>query len=204
MHSSTTRHVRQIKPFGVNVELLSRFRSQKEQKETVKHLATGECDVVVGTHRLLQDGIIFKDLGLLVIDEEHRFGVRHKEKLKSFRENIDIITMSATPIPRTLYMSLSGIKDMSIINTPPKNRLPIKTYVGEWNENMVKNAIIHELDREGQVFYLYNRVETIDEFRMQLQKLVPNARIAIGHGQMDEKTLEKVIIDLQTTNMTYF
>ena len=184
-----------FKPFGVNVELLSRFRSQKEQKETVKHLATGECDIVIGTHRLLQDGIIFKDLGLLVIDEEHRFGVRHKEKLKQLRENIDIITMSATPIPRTLYMSLSGIKDMSIINTPPKNRLPIKTYVGEWNENIVKNAIIHELDREGQVFYLYNRVETIDEFRMQLQKLVPNARIAIGHGQMDEKTLEKVIID---------
>ena len=184
-----------FKPFGVNVELLSRFRSQKEQKETLKHLATGECDVVIGTHRLLQDGIIFKDLGLLVIDEEHRFGVRHKEKLKQLRENIDIITMSATPIPRTLYMSLSGIKDMSIINTPPKNRLPIRTYVGEWNENMVKNAIIHELDREGQVFYLYNRVETIDEFKTQLQKLVPNARIAIGHGQMDEKVLEKVIID---------
>jgi len=184
-----------FKPFGVNVELLSRFRSQKEQKETLKHLATGECDVVIGTHRLLQDGIVFKDLGLLVIDEEHRFGVRHKEKLKQLRENIDIITMSATPIPRTLYMSLSGIKDMSIINTPPKNRLPIRTYVGEWNENMVKNAIIHELDREGQVFYLYNRVETIDEFKMQLQKLVPNARIAIGHGQMDEKVLENVIID---------
>lgn len=184
-----------FKPFGVNVELLSRFRTAKEQKETIKHLATGECDVVIGTHRILQEGIVFKDLGLLVIDEEHRFGVRHKEKLKSLRENIDIITMSATPIPRTLYMSLSGIKDMSIINTPPKNRLPIRTYVGEWNENMVKNAIVHELDREGQVFYLYNRVETIDEFRMQLQKLVPNARIAIGHGQMDEKMLEKVIID---------
>ena len=184
-----------FKPFGVNVELMSRFRSQKEQKETIKRLATGECDVVIGTHRLFQEGIIFKDLGLLLIDEEHRFGVRHKEKLKTLRENIDIITMSATPIPRTLYMSLSGIKDMSIINTPPKNRLPIKTFVGEWNENMVKNAITHELDREGQVFYLYNRVETIDEFRMQLQKLVPNARIAIGHGQMDEKTLEKVIVD---------
>ena len=184
-----------FKPFGVQVELLSRFRTTKEQKETIKHLATGECDVVVGTHRLLQEGIVFKDLGLVVIDEEHRFGVRHKEKLKTLRENIDIITMSATPIPRTLYMSLSGIKDMSIINTPPKNRLPIKTYVGEWNENMVKNAIIHELDREGQVFYLYNRVETIDEFKLQLQKLVPNARIAIGHGQMNEKELEKIIID---------
>ena len=174
---------------------MSRFRTSKEQKETMKHLATGECDVVVGTHRLLQDGIIFKDLGLLVIDEEHRFGVRHKEKLKQLRENIDIITMSATPIPRTLYMSLSGIKDMSVINTPPKNRLPIKTYVGEWNENMVKNAITHELDREGQVFYLYNRVETIEEFKFHLQKLLPNARIAVGHGQMDEKQLEQVIVD---------
>ncbi len=184
-----------FKPFGVDVELLSRFRTKKEQTQTVKNLATGTCDVVVGTHRLLQEGIVFKDLGLLVIDEEHRFGVRHKEKLKQLRENIDILSMSATPIPRTLYMSLSGIKDMSIINTPPKNRLPIKTYVGEWNENMVKNAIIHELDREGQVFYLYNRVETIQEFKNQLQKIVPNARIAIGHGQMDEKTLEEVIVD---------
>ncbi len=184
-----------FKPFGVGVELLSRFRTKKEQTQTVKNLATGACDVVVGTHRLLQDGIVFKDLGLLVIDEEHRFGVRHKEKLKQLRENIDILSMSATPIPRTLYMSLSGIKDMSVINTPPKNRLPIKTYVGEWNENMVKNAIIHELDREGQVFYLYNRVETIQEFKNQLQKIVPNARIAIGHGQMDEKTLEEVIVD---------
>ena len=184
-----------FKPFGVNVDLMSRFRSTKQQKETIKRLATGECDVVVGTHRLLQEGVIFKDLGLLVIDEEHRFGVRHKEKLKQMRENIDILTMSATPIPRTLYMSLSGIKDMSVINTPPKNRLPIKTYVGEWNESIVKNAIIHELDREGQVFYLYNRVETIEEFRYQLHQLVPNARIAVGHGQMDEKTLEKVIVD---------
>lgn len=184
-----------FKPFGVQVELMSRFRSNKEQKETIKNLATGKCDVVVGTHRLLQEGIVFKDLGLLVIDEEHRFGVRHKEKLKSLRENIDIITMSATPIPRTLYMSLSGIKDMSIINTPPKNRLPVKTFVGVWNENMVKNAIVHELDREGQVFYLYNRVETIEEFKIQLQQLVPNARIAIGHGQMDEKALEQVIVD---------
>lgn len=184
-----------FKPFGVQVELLSRFRTSKEQKETVKNLATGACDVVIGTHRLLQDGIVFKDLGLLVIDEEHRFGVRHKEKLKQMRENIDILSMSATPIPRTLYMSLSGIKDMSVINTPPKNRLPIKTYVGEWNENMVKNAIIHELDREGQVFYLYNRVETIQEFKNRLQKFVPNAKIAVGHGQMNEKELEEVIVD---------
>lgn len=186
-----------FRPFGVKVELLSRFRSQKEQKETIKHLATGECDVVVGTHRLLQDGIVFKDLGFLVIDEEHRFGVRHKEKLKQLRENIDILSMSATPIPRTLYMSLSGIKDISLINTPPKNRLPIKTYVGEWNEAMVKNAITHEIDREGQVFYLYNRVETIMEMKTLLQRIVPNARIAVGHGQMDEKQLEEIIVDFE-------
>lgn len=184
-----------FKPFGVSVQLMSRFRSAKEQKITLKELATGTCDVVVATHRLLQDDIIFKDLGLLVIDEEHRFGVRHKEKLKSLKENIDILNMSATPIPRTLYMSLSGIKDMSVINTPPRNRLPIKTFVGEFNETSLKNAIIHELDRDGQLFYLYNRVETIEEFRLQLQSLVPNARIVVGHGQMDVNGLEKVMVD---------
>lgn len=182
------------KPFGIDVELLCRFRSAKEKKETLKNLATGKCDVVIATHSLLQDNVIFKDLGLLVIDEEHRFGVRHKEKLKEFRENIDIISMSATPIPRTLYMSLSGIKDISVINTPPQNRLPIKTFVGEYNEQIVKNAIVNELDRDGQVFYLYNRVETIEEFKLELQKLVPNARIAVGHGQLSEKHLEDVII----------
>ena len=184
-----------FKPFGINVELLCRFRGVKEQKETIKNLAIGKCDVVVATHKLLQDNISFKDLGLLVIDEEHRFGVRHKEKLKEFRENIDIISMSATPIPRTLYMSLSGIKDISVINTPPQNRLPIKTFVGEYNEQTVKNAITNELDRDGQVFYLYNRVETIEEFKLELQKLMPNARIAVGHGQLSEKQLEEVIVD---------
>lgn len=184
-----------FKPFGINVQLLSRFRNAKEQKQTLKDLSIGTCDVVVATHRLLQDDVIFKNLGLLVIDEEHRFGVRHKEKLKKLKENIDIISMSATPIPRTLYMSLSGIKDMSVINTPPKNRLPIKTFVGEFNETSLKNAITHELDRDGQVFYLYNRVETIEEFKIQLQKLVPNAKIVVGHAKLDEKTLEKVMVD---------
>ena len=183
-----------FKPFGIDVELLCRFRSTKERNETLKNLATGKCDVVIATHALLQDKVSFKDLGLLVIDEEHRFGVRHKEKLKEFRENIDIISMSATPIPRTLYMSLSGIKDISVINTPPQNRLPIKTYVGEYNEQTVKNAITNELDRDGQVFYLYNRVETIEEFKLELQKLVPYARIAVGHGQLSEKQLEDVIV----------
>ncbi len=184
-----------FKPFGLNVELLSRFRTKKEQQETLKNMATGQCDVVIGTHRLLQKDIVFKDLGLLVIDEEHRFGVRHKEKIKEMRENIDIISMSATPIPRTLYMSLSGIKDISVINTPPSNRLPIKTFVGTYNEQVLKNAILHEIDRDGQVFYLYNRVETILDFKVKLQALVPNARIAVGHGQMDEKELEKIIVD---------
>ncbi|HPT40817.1 MAG TPA: transcription-repair coupling factor, partial [Candidatus Gastranaerophilaceae bacterium] len=184
-----------FKPFGIKVELLSRFKSAKEQKQILKELTLGSIDVVIATHRLLQGDVHFKNLGLLVIDEEHRFGVRHKEKLKSIKENIDIISMSATPIPRTLYMSLSGIKDMSVINTPPKNRLPIKTFVGEFNESQVKNAIVHELDREGQVFYLYNRVETIEEFKLQLQKIVPEAKIQIGHAQMDEKQLEKVMVN---------
>lgn len=184
-----------FKPFGVNVQLLCRFRSTKEQRETLKELTLGTCDVVVATHRLLQEDVKFKNLGFLVIDEEHRFGVRHKEKLKKMKENIDILSMSATPIPRTLYMSLSGIKDMSVINTPPTNRLPIKTFVGEFNETALKNAITHELDRDGQIFYLYNRVETIEEFKMQMQKLVPTAKIVVGHAQLDEKTLEKVMVD---------
>ena len=184
-----------FKPFPVKVELLSRFRSAKEQKETIKKLLTGECDVVIGTHRLLQNDIQFKDLGLLVIDEEHRFGVKHKEKLKMLRKNIDILSMSATPIPRTLYMSLSGIKDMSVMNTPPMNRLPIKTFVGAYNDTIVKNAINHELERDGQVFFLYNRVETIYEFGAELQKIVPNARIAVAHGQMDERALENIMLE---------
>ncbi len=184
-----------FKPFPVRVELLSRFRTAKEQKETIKKLIKGEVDVVIGTHRLLQDDIIFKDIGLLVIDEEHRFGVKHKEKLKMLRKNIDILSMSATPIPRTLYMSLSGIKNMSVINTAPMNRLPVKTHVGAFNEAYVKNAVNHELDRDGQVFFLYNRVETIYEFAAEIHKIVPNARIAVAHGQMDAKTLENIMLE---------
>lgn len=184
-----------FKPFSVRVELLSRFRSAKEQKQVVKEINEGSVDVVVGTHRLLGDDIQFKNLGLLVIDEEHKFGVRHKEKLKKFRENIDILAMSATPIPRTLNMALSGIKDLSVINTPPKNRLSVKTYVGEFSEAYLKNAINHEIQRDGQVFYLYNRVETIYQFKDYLSSLVPNAKIAVAHGQMKEGELERIMYE---------
>lgn len=184
-----------FKPFSVRVDLLSRFRSVKEQKQTVADINEGKVDVVIGTHRLLGDDIQFKNLGLLVIDEEHKFGVRHKEKLKKFRENIDILAMSATPIPRTLNMALSGIKDLSVINTPPKNRLSVKTYVGEFSRNYLKNAINHEIQRDGQVFCLYNRVETIYQYKDFLQEIVPNARIAVAHGQMKEGELERIMYE---------
>ncbi len=183
-----------FKPFSVNVQLLSRFKTPKERRETIKMLTEGTCDVVVGTHSLLFDRE-FKNLGLLVIDEEHKFGVAHKEKLKKFRENIDILAMSATPIPRTLNMALSGLKNMSLINTPPKNRLPVKTYVGEFNEAFLKNAVNHELQRDGQVFFVHNRVESIHTVAQYLQSLLPNARIAVAHGQMNENELEKIMYD---------
>lgn len=193
----TMQHYQTLKerfePFNVEIGLLNRFCSKKEQKEIVEKINNGKLDVVVATHRLLSDDIKFKKLGFLVIDEEHKFGVRHKEKLKKFRENIDVLALSATPIPRTLNMALSGLKDLSVINTPPKNRLPIKTYVGEFSSKFVKNAINQELSREGQIFYLYNRVETIEKFKQKLREIAPNARIAIAHGQMNEKTLEEVI-----------
>ncbi len=184
-----------FKPFPVRVELLSRLKSAKEQKEIIKKLILGEIDVVIGTHRLLQDDIQFKDLGLLVIDEEHKFGVKHKEKLKRLKKNIDILSMSATPIPRTLYMSLSGIKDMSIINTAPTNRLPVKTYVCKYKEQVIKNAINYEIERDGQVFYLHNRVESIYEFAQTLKELMPNIRLALAHGQMEKSELERVMTD---------
>ncbi len=183
-----------FKPFSVNVQLLSRFKTPKERKKTVEELKSGVCDVVIGTHSLLFDRE-FKSLGLLVIDEEHKFGVAHKEKLKRFRENIDILAMSATPIPRTLNMALSGLKNMSLINTPPKNRLPVKTYVGEFNEALLKNAINHELQRDGQVFFVHNRVESIHAVADYLQNLLPNARLAVAHGQMKETELEKIMYD---------
>src|SRR5690606_13176756 len=160
-----------------------------------KGLADGEVDVVIGTHRLLSDDIRFKQLGLLVVDEEQRFGVAHKEAIKQLRAEVDVLTLSATPIPRTLEMSLAGIRDLSLLNTPPAARQPILTYVGEYDERAVVEAIRRELLREGQVFYVHNRVRDIEQQAARLAELVPEARIAVAHGQMDEGTLERVVVD---------
>jgi len=184
--------------YPIRVGQLSRFRSAKEQREVVKRLQTGECDVVIGTHRMLQKDIVFKDLGLVVIDEEHRFGVGHKEKLKQLRVMVDVLTMSATPIPRTLHMALSGARDMSLIHTPPINRSPIKTFVGEFKMPLVRTAILHEMERGGQIYFLHNRVETIEQMAYELKQLVPEARILIGHGQMPERDLENVMLSFMS------
>ena len=181
--------------FPVNVRALSRFQSLKESKETIAALATGEVDVVIGTHRLLSAGVKFRDLGLIIIDEEQRFGVEHKEKLKDIKTNVDVLSMSATPIPRTLEMAITGIREMSTLATPPEERHPILTYVGPYNERQVVAAIHRELIREGQVFFVHNRVDSIDKVASQLAELVPEARIAVAHGQMNETQLEQVVID---------
>jgi transcription-repair coupling factor (superfamily II helicase) len=182
-------------PFPVKVELLSRFRSAKEQKEVVKRVENGEVDVIIGTHRMLSKDVRFKDLGLVVVDEEQRFGVAHKERLKQLKKRVDVLTLSATPIPRTLNMSLSGIRDMSLIETPPRDRLAIQTQVMQFSDNVIKSAIDLELSRGGQVFFIHNRVETIDTIAALVQRLVPQARLAVGHGQMNEKEMEKVMLD---------
>lgn len=183
--------VDRFKDFPVNISILSRFRTQKEIKEDLLKLEMGELDIIVGTHRLLSKDVKFKDLGLLIIDEEQRFGVRHKESLKMIKENVDTLTLTATPIPRTLQMSMTGIRDMSTIDEPPEERFPVQTYVAEFNENMVKSAIERELARGGQVFFVYNRVATIDEACRKLQDLVPQARVGVAHGQMSENILEE-------------
>jgi len=181
--------------YPVRVEVLSRFLTAKEAKAVVRDVESGAVDVVVGTHRLLSEDIKFKDLGLLVVDEEQRFGVSHKEKMKKLRVGVDVLTMSATPIPRTLEMSLTGIRDMSLITTPPEDRQPILTYVGESDERAATEAIRRELLREGQVFYVHNRVMDIENKAMEVRELVPEARVVVAHGQMDEGTLEKVMVD---------
>lgn len=179
--------------YPVQIELLSRFRSRRRQNQILKELAAGSIDIVVGTHRLIQNDVVFKDLGLVVIDEEQRFGVLHKERLKQLREMIDVLTLSATPIPRTLYLALTGARDMSTIETAPQDRLPIETIVVPYDENVIRNAIQRELNREGQVFFLHNRVTTIDGMARRLQAIVPQARLLVGHGQMSSDSLEKIM-----------
>lgn len=181
--------------FPVRIEVLSRFRSNAEQKRIVGELAEGAIDIVIGTHRLLQKDVQFRDLGLLVIDEEQRFGVVHKEHLKKMRQAIDVLTLSATPIPRTLYMALGGIRDMSTMETPPEERLPIKTYVSEFDERLVREAIIRELERGGQVYFVHNRVHNIELVAQRVREIVPEARVAVAHGQMDEKALAEAMED---------
>lgn len=181
--------------YPIRIDLLSRFRSPKEQRETVKRLGRGQVDIVIGTHRLVQADIRFKDLGLLIVDEEHRFGVAHKERLKQLRKNVDVLSLSATPIPRTLHMSMVGMRDMSVIETPPEDRFPVQTYVAESSDDLIREVIQRELHRNGQVFFVHNRVQDIQRVADRLGKLLPDARIGVGHGQMSEDQLEKVMLD---------
>ncbi|KHN51428.1 transcription-repair coupling factor [Dickeya fangzhongdai] len=179
----------------VRIEMLSRFRSQKEQTQVLEQTLEGKVDILIGTHKLLQSDVRWRDLGLLIVDEEHRFGVRHKERIKAMRANVDILTLTATPIPRTLNMAMSGIRDLSIIATPPARRLAVKTFVREYDSLVVREAILREILRGGQVYYLYNDVENIEKAAQRLNELVPEARITIGHGQMRERDLERVMND---------
>jgi transcription-repair coupling factor (superfamily II helicase) len=187
--------VERFRNFPVRVEMLSRFLSSAESKRVIEDMANGKVDVVVGTHKLLQKGVKWSDLGLVIVDEEQRFGVEQKEKLKELRTNVDVLTLTATPIPRTLEMAMSGIRDMSIVDTPPENRHPVMTYVGEYEESVVTSAVRRELLRDGQVFYVHHRVDTIQHAAQRLKELVPEARIGVAHGQMDERVLEETMLD---------
>src|SRR5512136_88449 len=180
-----------LSPFPVEVEMLSRFRTPQQQKDILERLKIGKVDIIIGTHRLIQGDVAFKDLGLLIIDEEQRFGVTHKETLKKMRTEVDVLTLTATPIPRTLYMTLTGVRDISTINTPPEERLPIVTHVGPYSQRLVRQAILRELELGGQVFFVHNRVQTIGAMRLHLEKLVPEARLGVAHGQMPEQELSK-------------
>lgn len=187
--------IQRMKDFPVRVDLMSRFRSAAEQKKTIEGMKRGTVDIVIGTHRVLSKDMVFKDLGLLIIDEEQRFGVTHKEKIKKLKENVDVLTLTATPIPRTLHMSLIGIRDMSVLEEAPGDRLPIQTFVCEYNEELVREAIVRELSRSGQVYYLYNRVNNIADVAAKISALVPEATVAFAHGQMKETELERIMLD---------
>lgn len=187
--------VQRMKDYPVTIELLSRFRSAAEQKKTIQNLKKGMVDIVIGTHRMLSADVGFHDLGLLVIDEEQRFGVAHKEKIKKLRESVDVLTLTATPIPRTLHMSLIGIRDMSVLEEAPGDRMPVQTFVCEYNEEIVREAIVREISRNGQVYYLYNRVNNIADVAAAVQALVPEAEVAFAHGQMKESELERIMFD---------
>jgi len=185
--------LQRLAAFPVKVEMLSRFRSPREQTSILYALSRGEIDIVIGTHRLISSDVQFKELGLVIIDEEQRFGVTHKEHLKKLRTEVDVLTLTATPIPRTLYMALTGVRDISNLNTPPEERLPIVTHVGPYSPKLVRQAILRELERGGQVFFVHNRVNTIDAMKMHLTQLIPEARVDIGHGQMPEGQLASVM-----------
>ena len=181
--------------FAVNIDVLSRFRSKKEQTETLEKLKNGQVDILIGTHRVLSKDVVFSDLGLMIIDEEQRFGVKHKETLKELKKQVDVLTLTATPIPRTLHMSMLGIRDLSVIETPPTNRYPVQTYVLEKNDSVIRDAVLREMERGGQVYYLYNKVDTIDQKVSELQELIPDASIGYVHGQMSEIQLENTLLD---------
>ena len=184
-----------MKEYPIRVEVLNRFVNKKRQDEIVKKLELGEVDIVIGTHRILSKDVKFKSLGLLIIDEEHRFGVKDKEKIKSLKSNIDVLTMTATPIPRTLHMSIVGIRDMSCLYEPPQNRRPVQTYVLEYDSEVIKEAITKELERNGQVFYLFNNVEGIERKAKEIENLVPEAKVAYAHGKMTGKEIEEIMLD---------
>jgi transcription-repair coupling factor (superfamily II helicase) len=181
--------------FPIQVEVLSRFRTPKEQKDVLKRLAAGQVDIVIGTHRLLSKDVKFHDLGLVVIDEEHRFGVAQKERVRQITRTVDVLAMTATPIPRTLNLSLAGARDMSVIETPPRDRLPVHTEICEADDELVSDAILREVDRGGQVFFVHNRVETIHNIALRVQRLVPQVKVAVAHGQMAERDLERVMLE---------
>ncbi|MCT4607205.1 MAG: transcription-repair coupling factor [Marinisporobacter sp.] len=181
--------------FPITIEMLSRFKTEKEQAEIIKKIRAGAVDILIGTHRLISKDIVFKDLGLLIIDEEQRFGVQHKEALKHLRKNVDVLTLTATPIPRTLHMSLIGLRDMSVIEDPPEERYPVQTYVIEYNEEMIRDAILREMGRGGQIYFVFNRVKGIQQMASKIRELIPDARVAVGHGQMSERQLENIMID---------